>query len=67
VPPFIKGPIRLRRKGEVGCKQLSPLPRKLAKARPARQKAGLNENHLLRNTDNPNAVILFFDDIYFLI
>jgi hypothetical protein len=28
---------------------------------PARQKAGLNEKHLLRNIDTPNEVILFFD------
>jgi hypothetical protein len=27
---------------------------------PARQKAGLKEEHLLRNTDNPNEVILLF-------
>jgi len=28
---------------------------------PARQKAGLKEEHLLRNTDNPNEVILLFE------
>ena len=27
---------------------------------PARQKAGLKEVHLLRNTENPNEVILLF-------
>jgi hypothetical protein len=28
---------------------------------PARQKAGLTEKHLLRNTDNQNEVILLFE------
>jgi hypothetical protein len=28
---------------------------------PARQKAGLKEEHLLRNTDDPNEVILLFE------
>ena len=28
---------------------------------PARQKAGLKEEHLLRNADNPNEVILLFE------
>ena len=28
---------------------------------PARQKANLKEEHLLRNTDNPNEVILLFE------
>ena len=28
---------------------------------PARQKAGLNEEHLLRNTDDPNEVVLLFE------
>jgi hypothetical protein len=27
---------------------------------PARQRAGLKEEHLLRNTDNPNEVVLLF-------
>jgi hypothetical protein len=27
---------------------------------PARQSAGLNEEHLLRNIDNPNEVVLLF-------
>ena len=28
---------------------------------PARQKAGLKEEHLLRNTDDPNEVVLLFE------
>ena len=28
---------------------------------PARQKAGLKQEHLLRNIDNPNEVILLFE------
>jgi hypothetical protein len=30
---------------------------------PARQKAGLKEEHLLRNTDDPNKVILLFEAV----